>query len=463
MTGGYTVDMPNKELDGDREESVVPSAAYTPTNRMPWWKELLAVYLPAMLGFLVINLTNGTLLALLLKHHMIYGSDPSAAVNAERTIRYFIIPLKSFCFFLCTSLLIYPLGRWLYARLRTTLTRGSVVRSAISLCCGLALMATLAPEGFGRSYARISVDAFNQDPGQLSRRMLMPGLANIYHLNGVLFTVFNLLVVAITILTLRFYIQRKGIRLSIFEEVSLLTTGVMASCFLLPGQPECLVLLLALVALLTFEEDGFFSWKQLGAFSLALMTHEACAAVMFVPMFAFLFGRRSWLPCATILALYVTALGANFGFHFAAPIQMQTTIENGKAPADYFRSEPYRVAIGAFCSFKFLWVLLGVGLYSLIKKNLRLAGYILASFLLAIATTYTAIDYSRMIGFATLPIVLCFIEAKGHMPRKVFYIVVLLNLLTPSIVYAASSIGIYRGLYRSVYGPLIERHRGQYL
>jgi hypothetical protein len=408
------------------------------------------IYLPATLCFLVINIMNSTILEFLTKHHLIYGADADLAANFDKTIRFFLVPAKSFIFFLCTAVLIIPLLHFMIRQIRNHLTWQQVQKTLLSLCFSFILISTFIPTGYGRSYARISTDPFNQDLSHLYRRLLIPGLANIYHLDGFLYIFLFWAIVALTALAARIYFIRKDIDLTVLQELSLLTCGIFASSFEFPGFPEVAVLLLAIIALIAYEEDGMFTATQLAAFSLALMAHEACAIIIFVPMLA-LFGRKSWLPSTTLVLIYLITMMANFSFNILIPIDYQARVSDVPAPTFFLKSPAY-VLLGAAFSFKLLWIFLPVAIYLLFKREKRTACFVLLSFAFALAATYIAVDYTRMVGFATLAMMVCFLIAQQHLPPRVFNAVVALNILIPSF-YAGSNSGLvtFRGLYYLAY------------
>ena len=417
------------------------------TFRSPFFR----VYLPTTLCFLVINIMNSTILEFLRKHHLIYGADADISANFDKTIRFFLIPAKSLIFFLCTSVLIIPLALFLARQISTHLRWQQVRKTLLSLFFSFILIATMFPTGYGRSYARLSTDPFNQDLSHLYRRLLVPGLANIYHLDGFLYVFLFWALVFLTALTARIYFIRKNTDLTVLQEVSLLTCGIFASSFELPGFPEIAVLFLGIIALMAYEEDGIFTSTQLLAFSLALMAHEACAIIVFAPMILALFGRKSWLPSATVVLIYLVTLIANFSFNILIPIKYQATVSNASAPSFFLKSPAY-VLIGAVFSFKLLWLFLPVGIYFLFKKQKRVAYFVLLSCIFALASTYIAIDYTRMVGFATIAIMVCFLQARQSLPPRVFNTVVALNILVPSF-YAGSDSGLvtFKGLYYLAY------------
>jgi hypothetical protein len=412
---------------------------------------LLRIDLPAALCFLVINIMNSTILEFLWKHHLIYGADADLLENFDKTIRFFLNPAKSLIFFLCTAVLILPLGVFMARQISRHLNWQQVRKTLLSLFFTFILIATIVPTGYGRSYARISTDPFNQDLSHLYRRLLIPGLANIYHLDGFLYIFLFWALVSLTALTARIYFIRKNINFTVLQEVSLLTCGIFASSFEFPGFPEVAVLLLAIIALIAYEEDGMFTATQLLAFSLALMAHEACAIIVFAPMILALFGRKSWLPSATVVAIYVITLIANFSFNILVPLDYQARVSDIPASTFFLRS-PGCVLLGAAFSFKLLWLFLPVAIYLLFKREKRTACFVLLSFAFALASTYIAVDYGRMVGFAAVAMMVCFLTAQQNLPPRIFNAVVALNILVPSF-YAGSNSGLvtFRGLYYLAY------------
>ena len=124
----------------------------------------------------------------------------------------------------------------------------------------------------------MSTDPFNQDVGQLYRRMLEPSLAYLYHMDGFLFVLLVWSFVFVAALLLKAYLKSHNVFPSLIEEVSFLTVGIFASSYQFPGYSEILVLSFALVALFEFEEHREFTDICLMCFALALMAHESVAS-----------------------------------------------------------------------------------------------------------------------------------------------------------------------------------------
>jgi hypothetical protein len=393
--------------------------------------DLLRIYLPAVIGFLVINITNATILGSLAKHGLLYGADSSGAENEAKTAQFFLVPIKGLLFTLCTALLGFQLVPSV-KRIVRQLTEKDIVQTLISMGIGLLLTSTIFPMGFGRSYARISTDPFSQMPDQLYRRLLIPGLAYIYHLNGFLYIIPVWAFLVAAVLATKVYFSSKGHRLSLLEEVSLLTVGIFITSFQIPGNPEAAVILLALIALMEFEHTGQFGGVQLAALCLALMAHETCAFIVFAPIVLFLFPKRSWLPCLAVVLAYGLALIANFSFDLTVPLRTQGSVSNLPASFFFLRSPANDIA-AVFFSFKLLWIFVAVGTYYQFREHLRGALFVLSGFALAIGSMYIAVDYSRVIGFATISMLFCYRESVKHFSRRMLNTVAAFNILIPSL------------------------------
>jgi hypothetical protein len=434
-----------------------PMLAHSEAER--WWQtSFFRIYLPTAICFFVINLTNTKVLHLLMQGHpgLIYGADADLAANIEKTSRFFLVPIKSFLFFIASAVLLFPLVRAAFFNMKEQLDRRQILQTAASLLLCLLLLATIVPTAMGRAYARVSIDPFNQVTDQLYRRLLLPALANLYHLDGFFYLFLFWAIVFVTALLVRTYFRSKGVDLSILQEVSLFTVGIFATAFMVPGYPEILVLLLALIALSEFERDGAFTAKQLAAFALALMAHETCAVIVFAPIILFVFGYRAWISSAAIGLLYGVALLANFSFHIGDMIQVQTSVSDLPASA-YFLRAPGYVVLATVMSFKLLWLLLPIGMWLRWKTDRRFALFVLSALVLSVASTYIAIDYSRLIALATIPVLLCFVEVSRRLGARRMNILALANLILPTFyVGGIGGLATCKGLYYIAYRSLLH-------
>ena len=416
--------------------------------------DLLRLYLPAAICFLVLNLTNHTILDWAAHHNLIHGTGAKLAANYDLKAHFVLVPIKAAFFALGVAILMWPVARSGMKTLIPLLNRRDVVRTLGALTICLLLTASLTPVSNGIAYAVRSTDPFNQQTDQMYRRLLVPGVANLLHVDGIFYILFYWGVVIVAALATTALLKRHHVELTLIQTVSLFTVGVFATAFQVPGYPEIAVFVLALLALLAHEASGTYTWLHSAAFALALMAHEACAVIIFVPLALFVLGRRSWLPFLTLSALYAMALLANFSFHPAEVSHLQSMVGEISAH-DYFWRSPSMVALAALFSFKLLWLLVPAGIYWQAKTSHSYAGFIVAGVCAALASTYIAVDYSRLVGFASIPMLLCAIQAAKRMPQRAFQALSVCNIVWPSF-YIGANTGIipFPGLYNAIYKHL---------
>jgi hypothetical protein len=437
------------EQAGDHVEILAPPKHQPASSGVIWLS--LTVFLPAAICFFIGNITNGTLLPWMALHHLMYASNAALGASSEKTVVFLLSPFKSALYFFASACLLVPVGLRVRSRLASFLSRKDYLQTIGSMAAALALTATIFPLSFGRSYARISTDPFNQDVGQLYRRLLEPALAYLYHLDGFLFILVAWGFVFLAALLVKAYLKSKFIFPSSLEEVSFLTVGIFASSYQCPGYSEILVLSFALVALFEFEEHGKFTNPCLMCFALSLMAHESVAVLIFIPMLLVYFGRPSWHKAGAMMGIYLFSLFANFGFHAEIPFRVQAMISD--VPANfYFHHYPTRVVAAWLLAFKGIWVLVAVGLWQMWKRDRRSMWFCMLTIAFATASTYIAVDYTRMIELATLGVLVCLVSARKYLWPPLFTGIVALNLLVPSF-YMGGNSGLitFRGLYYQVY------------
>ncbi len=421
-----------------------------------WRSELTRLYLPAAVCFLVLNLTNLTILDWAARHHLIHGTGVRLAANYDLKAHFLLVPVKAALFLIGVTVLLWPVMRSGVAVIRASLHRRDVARTLSALAVCLTLTASLTPVSNGITYAVRSTDPFNQPTDQLYRRLLLPGIANLLHLDGVFYIVLYWAIVIVAALVTIAYLKRQGVDLTMLQIVSFFTVGIFATAFQVPGYPEIAVYVLAMIALIVYEAQETYSPVQAAAFALALMAHEACAVIVFVPLALFVFSRRSWLSFLALCALYAVTLLSNFSFHPREVSHLQAMV--GKISAhDYFWLSPRTAGLGALFSFKLLWLLVPVGLYWRWRTSRAYASLIAVGICAALASTYIATDYSRLVGFASVPLLLCLVQAAKQMPRRMFQTLSLCNIAWPSF-YVGANTGVipFAGLYNAVYRHLFH-------
>lgn len=314
----------------------------------------------------------------------------------------------------------------------------------------------IMPNGMGRIYSYISVDPFLQHQGYYHRRILMPALAHQLQLGGVLYGVFFWLVALTTFALTSIFLETKGLVLSRLELASLYTSGVFASALAIPGYPEIMVLCLTLVALLDFDRTGIAGPVQLICFGLALLTHESTAVLAFGSLALFYFDRKSIVPMALLLALYVLIWLASNRFD---PIRAATLqMAGGSSSLVQFWHHLPRVLVSLFASLKLLLVAgLSAIAVHLTARRFRDALLIGCALVGSTALTMIATDFTRMISFSTFALLLALpVVLNGFSARK-RAVLATINLVIPT-VYVAAGKGVFA--YGGLYGFILTHYFG---
>ena len=144
----------------------------------------------------------------------------------------------------------------------------------------LALSFVTRPSSLGVDYQILSLDPFGQATGVLNRRILDVALAYYLHLGGGLFIVWHFLTVYLLLALTRAFLRRRGAAPDLLTFVSLATSSFVIFNFQYPGYPDPLVLVLLLVALsVELDAEGIALIVV-----LALLSHEALAVALFLPL-----------------------------------------------------------------------------------------------------------------------------------------------------------------------------------
>jgi hypothetical protein len=399
----------------------------------------LLAYGALLTCFAITNFTNGKLFAL-----------AHGRLGGEAQGRYLLGSLKDAGFFVCLVVLGFLLWRAV-AQLWPQLRRRALwVHILIGLAIASIFLFQIVPAGMGRFYAQASVEPFLQEPDFFYRRILMPVLAHDLHLGGVLYGVFYWAVVALVLALSVLYLESKGLVLSKLELVSLCTTGVFAPALGLPGYGEILVLGFALLALLEFEQAARAGVVQLVCFGLALLTHESAAVLVFGALSLCLFGPRFLLHFVALLALYIFVWLASFGFdvHAASVVQLSGGVSN----AEHFQKTIPLVLLSVLAAWKLGMIAAAV---AVVRSERRIAALILVILAGSIALTYIATDYTRMIAFGTLALLVALPPALSRLSAQQRMWFAAINLAIPALYIGAhSGIHSYLGLYGLAVRPL---------
>ena len=94
------------------------------------------------------------------------------------------------------------------------------------------------------------------------------------------------------------------------------------------------------------------------------------------------------------------------------------------------------------------------------KHDRRLMWFCLITIASATASTYIAVDYSRMFSLATIAVVTCLISARRHLKPPIYKGIIVLNILIPSF-YVGGNSGLvtFKGLYYQAFRHLLPLPR----
>ena len=316
----------------------------------------------------------------------------------------------------------------------------------------------IQPSFMGETYAQVSIDPFLQSTGMYYRRLLMPVLAHDLHLGGVLYGVFYWGVVLIVLALVSVYVGTKGLVLSKLELASLCTVGSFGTGLGLPGYPDLLVLGFTLLAMLDFERRGRAGLSQLVLFGLALLTHESAAALSFGVMALCLFDRRFLIHFLALLSLYVLIWLLSFDFDAQAAARTQTVVIANNAVQ--FRGNLARALLAIPMAYKFTLLVAAAAVALLaVAGDYRKAAFVVLAIAGGAATTYVAVDYSRVVSFGTFGVIVALPVVLTRLTQPQRLGLALANLATPTI-YISNHIGIwpYRGLYGLVLARVFHLH-----
>jgi hypothetical protein len=367
--------------------------------------------------------------------------------------QYLLASLKNAAFFACVILFGFLL-RGAVAPLVPALRQRKLWADVIiALLIASIFLCEIVPNGMGSIYGNLSLDPFVQEQGFYHRRILMPALAHLLHLGGVLYGLFYW-AVALGVLALSsIYLVGKGLVLSRLELASLYTIGIFATALGLPGYAEILVLGLTLLAMLDFDRHGRTGVTQPVCFALALLTHETAAVLAFGTLALCLFDRRFFYHFTVLLALYLLIWLASYGFD----LDRATTIQlaGGKSNAGQFARTLPLVLFSLIAAYKLTLLAAVPAVIGFVAaRQYRMALLIVLGLGGSVALTAIATDYTRMMAFGSFAILIALAAVLPRLSRRVRIVLATINLLLPTVYVSA-----YHGAvaYHGLYGLLLTR------
>ncbi len=327
-------------------------------------------------------------------------------------------------------------------------------RILISILISNALFYSIMPSGHGLIYAKISINPFMQEPNIWYRRILPMAIAEILHLNGILYIAFFWIMVTCVFYIADIYLFRKGVDLSVAERTAIYTTGMFATAIGWPAEPEILVLGLTLLAMLDFDQTGRSGPVQLACSGLALLTHETSALLAFSVLGLFMFGRRFIVGFLLLLGLYVSSWLLEFGFDPASAARIHTVI-GGQDAFQTFRDHIPQAILSVFTTFKLLLVVAAAAIVKLAGHgDPRRAAIVACAIIGGFALMIFAGDFTRMAAFGTFGVLVALPVVLLDLSPRRRGMLAAANLVIPTIVIQGHS-GIWT--FSGVYGTVLRR------
>jgi hypothetical protein len=298
----------------------------------------------------------------------------------------------------------------------------------------------------------LSLNPFGQETGVFNRRILDVALAYYLHLSGGLFIVFHVLTVFLLLALMRAYLRRLGAEPSLLLFVSLATSSFVIFNFQYPGYPDPLVVALVLIALsVALDTEGLVLLVV-----LALLTHEALAAALFLPLLPAL-KRRAWPVVLLPFAIYGVFWLADFGFDPLAGWTRQTHYQGMSGP-EALVQRPLVILFGIAAAYKLLWLAIGAQLVFVARRfGAAALGRLAAPLVSLAAICAISYDTSRIaeVGFPAL--LLAWSGCVQRWKRAAIVAAAIANLLLPSVYvspYFDRPLGIMwpPGLYSAYHG-----------
>lgn len=340
-------------------------------------------------------------------------------------------------------------GPWVPTILRT-LRQGlgrEDLRQALLAMIGLLALSTVAEvSSLGSDYKILSLAPFDQASNELHRRILEISLAYFAHLNGSLFILFHFCLVLFLLMLLRLAFKSRGITLSFLELVSIGTSAFVFHNFQYPGYPDVLIVVLALLLIVV----DLPSYGRAALAALALLTHEALAIGVLVPLFL-MFPWRDRMLLLALTGLYCLFWAADFGFDAVAGLHTQINYQGHSGPK-LLLARPLVVALGVAVAFKLLWLpmiayLTDAGreeIVPLLRRSAPLAA--------ALGLCVLSYDTSRMAGMAFVTLLAALPPLWERLGARARTVLFGINLILPSPYVSPSAdtpFGMiwYPGLY----------------
>lgn len=375
---------------------------------------------------------------------------PNIITNAPDWLIPLFNSLRAVIFFFVTVYLGWtiakPIKKFLMeSRIRCTL-RDVFRNSALSFFIIGALTFPAALGIMGVGYAHMSENPFRYVDAsyQLYQRLMMPALAYFFQFQGiVLYHMFSLVLTLLVIIAVQLFFIQRNRTMTPLEMVSFGTTTMIITQFQSPGYTDSLLFLCVMV-LLTVPTN---SLERMALSAVALFAHEG-SVLLIGAIAVILFRKDERRMYGVMVFVYALVWFASFRFDPAALLSVR--LVGGLSGIEWLVREPLRATLGLFLSYKLLWIVLGISLYSF-RKNSRETVILLLPGILAVAA---AVDTTRLLALSFIPFLYAmeYVQRFTLVSKKTYSLILWLNIIFPSLYVGLNSgIVVFDGLYQFLY------------
>jgi hypothetical protein len=423
---------------------------YSSALRIWLWLSIVGAFVVVHTPKDLIVALSGDITSFLLTTSQIGQRLSGDEFTANLTILQTVIRLKGIVFLISLLILSYPVMRslrgahilWERNKLLARLLRSAAVFGVLSV-----LIIPLPLGILHRHYSEMSISPFDAPRGWFYRRLLMPAVAHYLGFEGpVFYYVFSVIITFVLIFLVSCSIEHQNVRIRFCHLLSISTSAFIIFNFMTVGWADSMMDIVILLLLFVADSNE----ARLSLLALGLATHEATVFI-FVPMILFLFPRKRWIEYFAVIALYFSLHLLSFQFDAFTLIKSQVAPDN-RTGLDWLILYPWRGFAGWLLCYKLLWLVIGFGIYKMLKdKDTRCAlAVVTFSVIVPAVINVMTVDVYRHVaeGFCGLLIAYVYLARSGYLEKLPFKCIMALNILMPSIYVGTNSgFRFKQGLY----------------
>ena len=392
---------------------------------------------------------GGYLICILLLSLIVHLTTDKVSLFFGEAVNAYAPTVKGIVFLLTVIALLIPIAKDAWRVWRRSSWRDILVPLAVALgvlVVSMFLIFQRGPIGLGVDYSLRSESPFVQVSDWQNTRLLMPALSYFLFLRGTWPFYGFFLALVLTFLAMLYSWNLRHANLSLWEFLSLCTASFVAFQFQAPGYPDILVYAFFLLVML----DDFSPVSKLSALLLALITYESSFIIGLVLAWRYL-SRKEQIIYWLAIGIYGLVWVAVWNFDIVAILSSHNV--DGMSGLQWVRQNPGLETLGVFMGYKALWaVMVWAAVSAFLSGRRGEAGFILATIGAAVLMTLSAVDTSRLMGYAFPALLVSVAGLKNSVSsrtgRRMLALLFAVNLLIPSVYVGLNAgVKILRGLY----------------